>query len=110
VQRPGNDVVRSLIHGSIALLLASNYFAFQVELFDDEYEENHPAPSATCSITHPALNWESFDKDNALQAFVFNAEICIQLVDLLPSVSTPLLHLTAPSHPIRDKSPPEILV
>ena len=66
VQRPGNDVVRSLIHGSIALLLAFNYFAFQVELFDDEYEENHPAPTTTCSITHPTLNWESFDKDNAL--------------------------------------------
>jgi len=36
-------IEQSLLHSGIALLLASNYFAFQVEPFDSEYEANHQA-------------------------------------------------------------------
>ena len=63
----------SAIYRFVALLLASNYFAFQVELFEDEYEANHPRTYETCSITQPTLTWESFDKENAPKAFVCDA-------------------------------------
>ncbi len=99
--------MRAFFHGAIALLLACNYFAFQVELFEDEYEENHPVPHSTCSFTHPSLTWESFDKDNALQAFVVHVELQVQLVNILPAPAIRRVVEAPPSHPVRDKSPPD---
>ncbi len=97
---------RSHVHSFVALLLATNYFAFQVELFDEEYEANHRQVSRTCSIASPTLTWESFDKENAPKAFVFDAGIRIQFLFLFESsVVNPLLPY-APFQPIRDKSPP----
>ena len=91
---------------SVALILASNYFAFQVELFDEEYEANHPRRSEECSVLSPTLTWESFDKDNAPQPFVFDALITIEYAGpLAPLPCDPV----APHYlhrDIRDKSPP----
>jgi hypothetical protein len=97
---------RSLAHSIVALILASNYFAFQCELFDDEYEENHPKPAETCSVSAPGLNWESFDKDHAQPPFVFDAHLQFEVVGVLPSpIVTPIP--SVPSFfPVRDKSPP----
>ncbi len=94
------------IHTLIALVLSVNYFCFQVEIFDSEYEENHPPFSITCSITSPTLTWESFDKDTAQKAFVFDAFLRTELLFVLRShpsqVVPPVLHL----QPVQDKSPP----
>ena len=96
----------SLLHKCLALLLGWNYFAFQVELFESEYEHNNPKPVTTCSISAPTLTWESFDKNNAPQPFVFDAGLRIDCIMILRE--QPLLeHYTArPSQPVRDKSPP----
>jgi hypothetical protein len=92
----------------IAFLLAANYFAFQVELFDDEYEANHPRTSATSSITGPVFTWESFDKDNAPPAFVVDP--CREIRPLFTVIAEPALPGTpaAPRVPARDKSPPPL--
>jgi hypothetical protein len=97
---------RPYVHSLVALLLATNYFAFQVELFDEEYEANHRQASTTCSIASPTLTWESFDKENAPKAFVFDARIQIQFLFLLESDPPTLLLSHPPFQPIRDKSPP----
>ncbi len=93
----------------IALVLAANYFAFQVELFDCEYEANHPKQAERATVTSPSLTWESFDKDNAPQPFVFDALIRIEPFFFLP----PPVELQVPDVRIpavlRDKSPPVLL-
>ena len=90
----------------VGLILACNYFAFQVEIFDDEYEANHPQHHRGSSILSPTLTWESFDKDNAPQPFVFDALITIEyagrLAPVLSAPATPQQHY----RDIRDKSPP----
>jgi len=92
------------------MLLAFNYFAFQVELFDDEYEANHPSPSAASGISAYNVTWESFDKDNAPAPFVFDARISFVSLFRLPrEVSLPLVHFPG-VHPVRDKSPPDLLL
>ena len=98
----------SILFTCTALLLATNYFAFQAELFDAEYEANHPiaTPSHHSSISAPSFTWESFDKDNAPQAFVVDPELRIQCLlvihseDVLPAIPDP------PFAVVRDKSPP----
>ncbi len=94
------------LHRIVALVLAANYFAFQVELFEEEYEANHPQAYGAPSVTQPTLTWESFDKDNAPQAFVCDANIRIELLFVLcvPAFRPPLAF---PQYqPVRDKSPP----
>jgi hypothetical protein len=90
----------------IALLLAWNYFAFQVEIFDCEYEANHPARQVTVSFVAPALSWESFDKDQAPAPYLFDAGARLEVVSLLPFFTphSPLPY--AQPQPVRDKSPP----
>jgi hypothetical protein len=97
----------SLVHRCIALLLACNYFAFQVELFEEEYEANHPKTCEGSSFTHPTLTWESFDKENAPQAFVFDAEIQIQFLFFIDSEPSDAVSPNNQYQPVRDKSPPE---
>lgn len=94
------------IHKLVALILATNYFAFQVELFEEEYEANHPKKYDSCSITQPTLTWESFDKENAPQAFVFDAGIQSQFLFLLEREPVALHLPFAQYQPIHDKSPP----
>ncbi len=96
-----------VIHKFVSLLLATNYFLFQIELFEEEYEANHPKKYETASITHPILTWESFDKENAPQAFVFDAGIQIQILFLLEPERVTALHPHVQYQPVRDKSPPE---
>lgn len=94
------------LHRLVAFILATNYFAFQVELFEEEYEANHPKSYDSCSITQPTLSWESFDKENAPQAFVFDAGIQSQFLFLLEREPVALHLPFAQYQPIHDKSPP----
>ena len=95
-----------LAYRLIALFLAADYFAFQVELFDDEYEANHPRTSGASSVTGPVITWESFDKENAPQAFIVDP--CIEIQPLFRVVDEPALPVppAIPRAPVRDKSPP----
>jgi hypothetical protein len=94
------------VHRVVALILATNYFAFQVELFEEEYEANHPKSFESCSITGPTFGWESFDKENAPPAFVFDAGIRSEFLFLLEQEPIALHLRFAQYQPIRDKSPP----
>lgn len=100
---------RSFLHGLIALAVGCNYLAFQVELFDDEYEANHPLSNGSSSITIGSINWESFDKDNAPEAFVFDAGL--QTGFLFRIAPTPFFvsSIVRPFQLVRDKSPPNSL-
>ena len=90
----------------IFLLVAVNYFAFRVELFEDEYTHNHPDNPDTCSFTNPTLTWESYDKDNATEAFVFDPGLRIEWLQSVPS-ECPLQFVDHRQYqPVRDKSPP----
>jgi hypothetical protein len=96
------------IYQLIALVVASNYFAFQVELFEEEYEENHREYTGESSFSSSTLNWESFDKDAASKAFVIQPTTAIELLFSLPQETT---NIPAPYRclfDIRDKSPPAI--
>jgi hypothetical protein len=97
---------RSILHNAIAFLLAANYFAFQVELFEAEYEQNHPGRPEGCAFVAPAVTWESFDKENASQAFVFDAGLRIDFLFTLPDCTFPAVVTNRPYQPVRDKSPP----
>jgi len=90
----------------VALTLALNYFAFQVELFEEEYEANHPKQCDTVSFNLPSLNWESFDKNNAPQAFVFDAGLRTEFLFDVPSPFAEELPSHQPFRIVRDKSPP----
>jgi hypothetical protein len=97
---------RRLAYQLIALVLATNYFAFQAELFDDEYEANHPRRSETSAITAPVFTWESFDKENAPQAFIVDPQIEIRPLFQIIHEQTPPVPSFTPRAPVRDKSPP----
>jgi hypothetical protein len=90
----------------IALALAANYFAFQVELFDDEYEANHPRASDRPSLTGPVFTWESFDKENAPEAFVVDPWIEIRPLFNLAADTTLPIPPARFRERILDKSPP----
>ena len=90
----------------ICLVLAANYFAFQVELFEEEYEANHPTRSEGAAYSAPTTNWESFDKNNAPQAFVVDAGLQIEFLFTLVSPAAKESPSHSPFHPVRDKSPP----
>lgn len=92
------------------LLLACNYFAFRVELFQDEYERFHPAPTSVPSINILSLNWETFDKDNAPKAFVVNPEVSILFLSFAPKQTAITIPACSPCNLIRDKSPPFYLI
>jgi hypothetical protein len=96
----------SLVHRFVALLLASNYFTFQIEPFEEEYEANHPDIPDGWALSQPTLTWESFDKQNAPKAFVFDAVINIELLHLLTSPPVKELPANPQYQPVRDKSPP----
>ncbi len=101
-----------MITGStlLSILLAWNYFAFQVELFDCEYEANHHAPQSVVSFVTPVMSWESFDKDQAPAPYYFDAFGRLEVVSLLPVASQCSDLPFAPRHPVRDKSPPSVCI
>jgi hypothetical protein len=88
------------------LLLASNYFAFQVEMFEEEYEQNHRRVSEECSFAAPSLNWESFDKNNAPKAFKLEPVFMSEPLFFLITTRLPEFISVHPIHRVRDKSPP----
>ena len=98
--------VRSTFFHSLSFLIACNYFAFRIELFDDEYETTHPALPYEISFTVSSLNWEAFDKDNASAAFVIHPET--EILFLCFATDTPVSEIPdlQPFEIIRDKSPP----
>lgn len=97
---------RSIIYACIALTLACNYFAFQVELFDAEYEQNQPLPTETNSLYNPTVNWESFDKDHAQQPFIIDALLRFECLAALHPIYVVRFFEEPSFHPTRDKSPP----
>jgi len=99
-------MTRRLAWHAIALVLAANYFAFQVELFDDEYEANHPKTSQSCSVTASVFTWESFDKENAPKAFTFEPVVDVRPLFIFPAPPPPAFPALHPRHTLRDKSPP----
>lgn len=98
----------SRTYGTTAFILALNYFAFQVELFEDEYEANHPRSYTTSSISQPSVTWESFDKENAPKAFVCKPFIQLSMLYTLAVTFGPVLEPGAQFQPVRDKSPPPL--
>lgn len=96
------------LHSCVAVILASNYFAFQVELFDSEYEANHPAPPipGTHALRSPTITWESFDKENAPEAFVLNPILPAEQFGTIPFLQTEERQPNPQCQPVRDKSPP----
>ncbi len=90
----------------VAVLVALTYFGFRTELFRQEFEEFHPAQSSVPGFTTLSLNWETFDKDNAPKAFVFNAVSPTLLLGVCPQPVRTILVDPSPLNPVRDKSPP----
>jgi len=97
---------RSFIFGTIAAVVALNYFAFRVELFGDEYRENHPPLSSSQSLTVSSLNWETFDKDNAPPAITIRPDHCVTLLLYLEPPSKENVAASRIVCIVRDKSPP----
>ncbi|HUL42935.1 MAG TPA: hypothetical protein VLY03_01120 [Bacteroidota bacterium] len=89
-----------------ALVLAVSYFGFRTELFESEYDDAHPKIDGTCAITGSSLNWETFDKDNAPQAFTFTVPAPTETVFTLPPVKSVDPTGYIPYRLIQDKSPP----
>jgi hypothetical protein len=80
-----------------------------VELFEDEYEENHPAIDPfmhACTLSLPTLNWETFDKDNAPKAITVLPFLSLTLLLTIPGHSLPAPVTVYNQQIIRDKSPP----
>jgi hypothetical protein len=96
----------TLLHSVVAIVLACNYFAFQVELFEDEYEANHSKPAQSNSLAGTMLSWESFDKDDVQEPFIFDALVTLDFLFTLPSETRTPDGPRVTIHPIRDKSPP----
>ena len=99
-------MTKYFLHTLLSLILAVNFLAFQVELFETEYEANHPTPISATSLSSLTLTWESFDKNNATKAFVFDAGI---RTECILTLGFPLFIYSVteqPLQPIRDKSPP----
>ena len=91
------------------LVFAWNYFAFRVELFDDEYEQNHPAPTPASegpAFSLPSLTWETFDKDNAPKAVRVEPVITLTLLAGTPDEQFHFRVIPRHYQLIRDKSPP----
>ena len=91
------------------LVFAWNYFSFRVELFDEEYEQNHPentAGSQGSAFSLPSLNWETFDKDNAPKAVKVEPTVSLTLLSRTPDETFCFRVIPRQSELIRDKSPP----
>ncbi len=93
----------------LSVLVCVTYFAFRIELFGDEYRENHPPLTSLPSISPPSLTWETFDKDNAPQAISLNPTLHAGFLSHVEApVAEDVTGWTVP-HPVRDKSPPIFL-
>ncbi|MBI5215978.1 MAG: hypothetical protein HY960_09500 [Ignavibacteriae bacterium] len=93
-------------HTLFFLLMAFNYFAYQVELFEEEHKEKYRELSSVVSFASFGVTWESFGKTSAQKAFVYLVDVQITLLGLLPKEDISNLHTHPPFELIRDKSPP----
>ena len=98
------------IYYATAFIVALTYFGFRTELFDNENVENHAACPNGVSFARPSLNWESFDKDNAPQAFTVGVETRTEFISSSPEFRAFEVPEFPSSNPIRDKSPPTLLL
>jgi hypothetical protein len=94
------------LYSITALFLASVYFCFQVEVFEEEYEKNQPISSGRLAYNYSSLNWESFDKEDVPEPFRFNALAHIAQTPDIPDCGDDLLIGHFPFMTVRCKSPP----
>jgi hypothetical protein len=90
----------------LALILTANYIAFHVEPFEEEYERNHPAPSATPTFIPSPESWESFDKTNVPVAYTYLPFFPEILYCRFVPIRIHVRRAHIPFLIIRDKSPP----
>jgi hypothetical protein len=90
----------------LAIVLASNFLAFHVEPFEEEYERNHPAPSGSPSVNPIADNWEAFDKTNVPPAATYLPLLPAILFCRIPVEEGRVAQIQRPYFELRDKSPP----
>ena len=96
-----------LLSRLLVLLLIGNYIAFHIEPFEEEYERNHPIPSASPTFTTPWENWEAFDKTNVPAAFSYFPAIPLLLFLWLHPGPATVRRAKIPESIVRDKSPPQ---
>jgi hypothetical protein len=108
MSRRVTGILVRFVFQATALILAADYFCFQVEVFEEEYEKNNPLPCAAPTFTPPQENWESFDKTNAPQAFVVAVPDCSVLLCLCPAVIGEELPASQPFRVVRNNSPPPL--
>jgi hypothetical protein len=90
----------------LSLLVACNYFAFRVELCEEEFEAHHTSTPFTNAFGPPTITWETFDKDNAPEAFTVDVQITIEFSCRVGEHFQEIRQDLVPHQPIRDKSPP----
>ena len=90
------------------VILVVCYFSSQVELFDDEYEANHPPYSSGPTFVSMPLSFEC-DKENAQEAYEPVPIILVKPLFLLPFELVPEIDPHIPFQPVHDKSPPRPL-
>jgi hypothetical protein len=88
----------------VAFLLVVVYALFQGELFDDEYEANHPVSPGQCSITRVPLSSEG-DKENAQEPYLCRADFQLALIFTLTDSAPQPIHVAECQERIRNKSP-----
>ncbi|MBI3193112.1 MAG: hypothetical protein HYZ34_01440 [Ignavibacteriae bacterium] len=96
-------------HTLFFLLMAFNYFAYQVELFEEEHKEKHREMSSVVSFAPFGVTWETFGKTSAQKAFVHIVDVQITFLGVLPPQYINNIPSLCPFEIIRDKSPPELL-
>jgi hypothetical protein len=99
--------VTKRIRSLLAFLLALNFFLFHLEVFEEEYEREHPKNLGVPSLVQPPQTNEAGDKENAQAAFII--ESFPALLELTWEFPAPLFLLRpsfAPFQLVRDKSPP----
>lgn len=97
---------RLAFHACAAVLVACTYFAFRVELFDGESEAHERDVPHGLALVAPSLSWETFDKDNAPQAFTIVVLTAFDASFALPPAPELCRQDILPYQPVRDKSPP----
>jgi len=97
---------KSTYYKILLCVVALNYGAFRVEISEDEYKEHHPDLPTGLAFMESILNWETFDKNNAPEAFSFDAHVAIETLFqtslFFQENDIPYEHY----EPVRDKSPP----
>lgn len=100
---------RVVVHALAAAVVACTYFAFRVELFDEEFESHFRDFPNGLALTGPTLSWESFDKENAPQAFTVSVLTAFERSFAMPPAPEISRQDILPFQPVRDKSPPPIV-